>query len=378
MSFAGLLGAGLLGGAGNAAKGIGDRLREEAKQKRLIALQDRADERADKVAKTANDNAVDAARERRVFDAREGRLNRHQQSQMQIGAGNIAATAATVADGRGVVNEATATDVAADVAVVKNNNVVTNAATATDVAQTVALTQAEVNAEAAKQLAIVNKKRASQLSVVQMEQLTANNAAALARIKAGKVGDVHTFFDEVKGLEYKGVTQEDGTFKMEGGTKAATSASQGSLKLQNIKLDGKNVAGYMDGKTWVTVGGAVDTDSADGNGWNAKKATDYFRKEVYDQYGIKVSDLGVILGDVDKTDFKTARRLIAAASERYIETGEEPSVIAAEVFSDNYQALKPATSGVIASANKMIDNGISKAAIKKEIEAKGFDSSFLD
>ena len=33
MSFAGLLGAGLLGGVGNAAKGIGDRLREEAKAK---------------------------------------------------------------------------------------------------------------------------------------------------------------------------------------------------------------------------------------------------------------------------------------------------------------------------------------------------------
>jgi len=39
MSFAGLLGAGLLGGMGNAAKGIGDRLREEAKQKRASALQ---------------------------------------------------------------------------------------------------------------------------------------------------------------------------------------------------------------------------------------------------------------------------------------------------------------------------------------------------
>jgi len=39
MSFAGILGAGLLGGVANAAKGIGDRIREEAKQKRASALQ---------------------------------------------------------------------------------------------------------------------------------------------------------------------------------------------------------------------------------------------------------------------------------------------------------------------------------------------------
>ena len=38
MSFAGLLGAGLLGGVANAAKGVGDKLREEAKQKRAMAL----------------------------------------------------------------------------------------------------------------------------------------------------------------------------------------------------------------------------------------------------------------------------------------------------------------------------------------------------
>ena len=39
MNIGELLGAGLLGGVGNAAKGAGDRLREEAKQKRASALQ---------------------------------------------------------------------------------------------------------------------------------------------------------------------------------------------------------------------------------------------------------------------------------------------------------------------------------------------------
>ena len=42
MSFAGLLGAGLLGGVANSAKGVGDKIREEAKQKRAMALVDQA------------------------------------------------------------------------------------------------------------------------------------------------------------------------------------------------------------------------------------------------------------------------------------------------------------------------------------------------
>ena len=75
MSFAGILGAGLLGGAANAAKGIGDRIREEAKQKREMLLQDRADERAEGIAKTANDNAVEAAKKRRIFDAEQNTIN---------------------------------------------------------------------------------------------------------------------------------------------------------------------------------------------------------------------------------------------------------------------------------------------------------------
>ena len=75
MSFAGLLGAGLLGGVSNAAKGIGDRLREEAKQKRAEALQDRAEKKAQALAKTANDNAVKAATQLQIHQARRDRIN---------------------------------------------------------------------------------------------------------------------------------------------------------------------------------------------------------------------------------------------------------------------------------------------------------------
>ena len=315
MSFAGILGAGLLGGAASAAKGAGDRIREEAKQKRAFALQDRADKKAQGLADTANDRAVEAATQARIHQAREGRLNRHQQSQMQIGAADIAAEAATVGNDRGVVNDETATVVAENVAAVANDNVVTNAATATVVAENVAevsnnnavtnaataagvaanvaLTQSQVNIAAAEQLAIINAERAKTLGIVQMEQLTANNEAALVRIRAGKVGDVHTFFDETSGLEYKGVTQADGTFKTEGGTKAS-SASANSYTLQNIKIDGKEVAGFMDGKNWVTVGKPVDKDSANGtpSGHKPKDAQDYFTKEAWKHAGVKTDTYG--------------------------------------------------------------------------------------
>ena len=75
MSFARVLGAGLLGGTANAAKGIGDRIRAEAKQKREFALQDRADKKAKGLADTANDRAVEAAKVDRIARAQRDRIN---------------------------------------------------------------------------------------------------------------------------------------------------------------------------------------------------------------------------------------------------------------------------------------------------------------
>jgi phage gpG-like protein len=55
MSFAGLLGAGLLGGVANSAKGVGDKIREEAKQKRAMALVDQAQVNAVAIQTQADD-----------------------------------------------------------------------------------------------------------------------------------------------------------------------------------------------------------------------------------------------------------------------------------------------------------------------------------
>ena len=61
MNIGELLGAGLLGGVGNAAKGAGDRLREEAKQKREMALLNEQQENAIELQDVASQNAIDLA-----------------------------------------------------------------------------------------------------------------------------------------------------------------------------------------------------------------------------------------------------------------------------------------------------------------------------
>ena len=317
MSFAGILGAGLLGGAANAAQGIGDRIREEAKQKRAELLQDRAEKKAQGLAKTENDNKVEAAKQLRINQATRDRIN--------------------------------------NAALIKrdNNNAFNQAASQDD------------------QQEFTGGQNAN------------NNIEALKRITASKVGDPHTFFDADNGSKYVAIRQEDGSWKTEGGSEAATSASKGSYTLQNINIDGKDVSGFMDGKTWVTIGQPVakssDADSPK-SGWTEKSATDYFTKQAYDQLGIKVSDLGVILGDVSETDFNKARKWIAVATDRYTGTGnvESPGAIVAEVFNDEYHTLQVPTASVKASALKAINSGVNKASVRLEVEAKGYDSSFLD
>ena len=88
----------------------------------------------------------------------------------------------------------------------------------------------------------------------------------------------------------------------------------------------------------------------------------------------------MILGDVSETDFNKARKWIAVATDRYTGTGnvESPGAIVAEVFNDEYHTLQVPTASVKASALKAINSGVNKASVRSEVEAKGYDSSFLD
>ena len=337
MSFAGLLGAGLLGGAGNAAKSAGDRIREEAKQKREMLLQDRADARASE----ANDNAVEAATQRRIFDAQQNRINNAALINRDNNSGRIRGDLQNdqqdFTGGQNDANRTQRTDLQND------------------------------------QQAFTSGQNAD------------NNAAALERVGAAKVGNVESFYN-TEGLVYRAEKQEDGSWKAIGGAKAPDATTRNAITLQtSYDTDGREVKGYMNGNTWVTVGGPkadskTDANGAPKSGWTEKSATDYFTKQAYDQLGIKVSDLGVILGDVSETDFAKARKWIAVATDRYTGTGnvESPGAIVAEVFNDEYHALQAPTESVKASAMKAINSGVNKASVRSAVEAKGFDSSFLN
>ena len=209
MSFAGLLGAGLLGGVANAAKGVGDKIREEAKQKRAMALEDRADARA----KIANDNAVEAANQRRIFDAREGRLDRYQQTNIQ--------------------NDAQ--DFTGD----QNDKTRTQQTTMQDDQQDFTSGENQKDRDAS------------------FEKQRRQYKAELLKIKAAKVGEIKDFYDETTGLVQPHERMVDGSWEPRGGTKAPDASTSKGLTLQVAYNDkGEEVKGYMNGTDFVQVGGA--------------------------------------------------------------------------------------------------------------------------
>ena len=341
MSFAGLLGAGLLGGVANSAKGVGDKIREEAKQKRAMALVDQAQVNALAVAAKQQEYEVsniaaratnaselqaqgagelanqtkltgnDLAGKFSIMDKQAGIESAQtllESSQLMITTKYSQDNAAGIQTAETKLNALLKLGDNADLAAIRKAEINLQgaidtakagvAATVAEKAKTVANkrlvtaaeTKANVDAEAATQLAQVNASTQSRLGMKEYQLQKSNNDAALERVNAAKVGQVHTFYDEVNGLEYVGITQEDGSIKMEGGTKAPSTAKS-SITLQTIELNGKDVTGYMNGTTWVTVGGAASKDKSKG-AFDAVKATDYFTKQAWIHAGIKTGAHG--------------------------------------------------------------------------------------
>ena len=341
MSFAGLLGAGLLGGVANAAKGVGDKLREEAKQKRAMALVDQAQVNALAVAAKQQEYEVsniaaratnaselqaqgagelvnqtkltgnDLAGKFSILEKQAGIESAQtllESSQLMITTKYSQDNAAVIQTAETKLNALLKLGDNADLAAIRKAEINLQgaidtakagvAATVAEKAKTVANkrlvtaaeTKANVDAEAATQLAQVNASTQSRLGMKEYQLQKSNNDAALERVNAAKSGQVHTFYDEVNGLEYVGITQDDGSIKMEGGTKAPSTAKS-SITLQTIELNGKDVTGYMNGTTWVTVGGAASKDKSKG-AFDAVKATDYFTKQAWIHAGIKTGPNG--------------------------------------------------------------------------------------
>ena len=460
MSFAGMLGAGLLGGVGNAAQGIGDRLREEAKQKREASLQAKVRQDAFDVAdrnqeykvqnmQTEADNASAlqaqgagelAAQTRLTGNDLKGKFTTLEKtagiqsaqtllegSQTRLNTkfsqDNAGLIAAKETELRALLKLGDNADLAAirtaeinlqgAIDTAKAEVATTVAAKAKTVANARAVTAAEklaeVNAEAARQVTAANETAAGRLGMVQYQLQTSNNDAALERINAAKVGQVHTFFDADKGLEYKGITQEDGKIKMEGGTKAP-SAKTGSLTLQTIQLEGKNVSGYMDGKTWVTVGGAVKKDSK--GDFDAVKATDYFTKQAWIHAGIKTGpngfpeaaseeDSALVAGWVDEamkdwekgdkkqpssivnsTFYKPLNRDKIEVTEADLTTARKNNIKNGKDEEDNLDELSRDNAmariqKVITAAQLKVDSGVDFIKMTALLRSRGIDPRFI-
>ena len=202
MSFAGLLGAGLLGGVANAAKGVGDKIREEAKQKRAMALVDQAQVNAVALQTQADVAARDRLVEQGLIDVKKIEAT-----------GDETRTTAETEGAIDLTILAAQGDIDAAAAVVTQANTLTNLDKQGDIAKDLAKLQSELNkgedankatldtlrvnlegsiaAKAASQLATVNADAASQLATVNADAAAqqASVAADVASTLAGTNAD---------------------------------------------------------------------------------------------------------------------------------------------------------------------------------------------
>jgi len=301
MSFAGLLGAGLLGGVANAAKGVGDKLREEAKQKRAMALvnQEQANALALQEA-VAEDNIDQATAEGKiqidigdagsVNNVTEIKASGEVQSDLLAEKGDIDAAAAVVTQANNIKNLNAQGDIAKDLAKLKSELDKGEAADKAKLDQLRVKLEGSIAARAASQLAIVNADAASTAAVVdsdaaaaaavvqtdlqndqqtftsgendkdrnqQLELQRTKYKAELLKIKATKVGEIKDFYDETTGRIQPHERMVDGSWEPRGGDKAADASTSKGLTLQVSYNDkGEEVKGYMNGTDFVQVGGA--------------------------------------------------------------------------------------------------------------------------
>ena len=357
MSFAGLLGAGLLGGVANAAKGVGDKLREEAKQKRAMALVDQAQTNAVALQEEVAEDNIDLARAKGeitidVGDAGSGNIIDQQNnaagnaSDLLAQRGDIDAAAAVVTQANKITNLNAQGDIAESLAelnaLLKDTTDVKQAdllAAQTKLQAAIdkaaAKKQAEVDTESAAQQASVaattaeklagtqmdmavydtatNKdvaaalvasqtKTAAKLSETRMAELTANNLAAIENIKVAKVNDVQGFYNMTTGTEQMHVLDKDGNWIPKGGPKAIPAASKGSYTFENVVIDGKEVTGYLKDGEFIVVGTPVDDDTKNSNSWDAEKVTKFANKQAWLQMGVPLDKYDIPTREVGPED----------------------------------------------------------------------------
>ena len=397
MSFAGLLGAGLLGGVANAAKGVGDKLREEAKQKRAMALVDQ--EQVNKVAIQTQADDAESARDDAGYIAAtdlanvdsanrtaeaivSGKISKDLTLSSQNNAARIANEAAEKAQKFAGINQdqlaaiakaqlrlkttleaATASQTASNLqasqvaqmeltalinstaealkvttdATVQDKANIQADSTAANLAGTqmkMAVYNTAKNKDVAAALIAAQEKTAVKLGETRMAELTANNLAAIEQIKVAKVGDVQGFYNMTTGTEQMHVYGEDGNWTPQGGPKAKPAATKGSYTFENVVIDGREVTGYLKDGEFIVVGTPVDDDTKNSKSWDAEKVTKFANKQAWLQMGLSVNKFGEPVGNIGpKERAKVAKDTAAIVKTWKADTSVDLATVMNNVFS---------------------------------------------
>ena len=401
MSFAGLLGAGLLGGVANAAKGVGDKLREEAKQKRAMALvnQEQANALALQEA-VAEDNIDQATAEGKiqidigdagsVNNVTEIKASGEVQSDLLAEKGDIDAAAAVVTQANNIANLTKQGDIATDLAklqseldkgedankakldqlrvklegsiaaqaasqlaTVNADTASTAAGVAATTAKTLAGTEMKMavyntatNKDVAAALIAAQEKTAVKLGETRMAELTANNLAAIEQIKVAKVGDVQGFYNMTTGTEQMHIYDKDGNWTPQGGPKAKPAATKGSYTFENVVIDGREVTGYLKDGEFIVVGTPVDDDTKNSKSWDAEKVTKFANKQSWLQMGTSLDKYGQPIGNVGPEErAKVAEQTASIVKTWKADTSVDLATVMNNVFSGKTTASTGGSTG---------------------------------
>ena len=254
MNFGELLGAGLLGGVGNAAKGAGDRLREEAKQKREMALLNEQQANALEIQEAVAEDNIDLATAKGeitkgVNDA--GSLNNlaeieatgEVESGLLAQKGDIASAAAVVEQANNITNLDKKGDIAKDLAKLQSElNKGENADKATLDQLRVKL-EGSIAAKAASQLATTNAttaavKATTDADAAAVQVTTDADTAAAAAVVAADAAEALAG-TQMKQLVYKAGVNSDVANQL-AITQAAQAEKLGATRMAEINAN--NVA----------------------------------------------------------------------------------------------------------------------------------------
>jgi len=429
MSFAGLLGAGLLGGVANAAKGVGDKLREEAKQKRAMALVDQEQANAVALQTQADDSSMArlkaqgkvtigvnrAGSEDTMAVADNAAVNAGDLLAQQ---GDIDAAAAVVTQANNITNLTKQGDIATDLAKLQSELDKGEAADKAKLDQLRVKLEGSIAARAASQLATVNadtastaagvaattaktlagtemkmavyntatnkdvaaaliaaqEKTAVKLGETRMAELTANNLAAIEQIKVAKVGDVQGFYNMTTGTEQMHVYGEDGNWTPQGGPKAKPAATKGSYTFENVVIDGREVTGYLKDGEFIVVGTPVDDDTKNSKSWDAEKVTKFANKQSWLQMGTSLDKYGQPIGNVGpKERAKVAEQTAAIVKTWKADTSVDLATVMNNVFSGKTTASTGGSSTEAADlvrAQNAINGGAPFDDVVKSLKAQ--------